>query len=199
MIVLSFDMADNQNHIYLVGTGELSSSVKEFQDEIRDDGLAIRRTHRDEWPVYAGLEVYLPTLVLLVIGSAYFRSFLQQSGKDHSIILTRALGRLSRKLFRREKDAVRVSRDRTTKPDYSMLFSVWTDVNKCKVKFIFKTGCSEEEYASTGAAALSFLNDYYTGRNLKKYRAIINATHDQTQIVVAYDYDSDSLYLLCTF
>ena len=189
-------MVDNQNHISLLGTGELSSSVREFQNEIRYDGLTINRKHRDEWPVYAGLEVYLPTLVLLVISSAYFRSFLQQAGKDHSIILTRALERFSKKLFHREKDAAIVSRDKTTKPDYSILFSVWSEVNKCSIKFIFETRCSEEEYAATGVAALRFLNEYHTGVNLAKYRAIIDATDDHTQIVVAYDYDSDSLYLL---
>lgn len=196
MIVLSFDMVDNQNHIGLLGTGKLSSSVREFQKEIRFDGLAINRIHRDEWPVYAGLEVYLPTLVLLVIGSAYFRSFLQQAGKDHSIILTRALERFLTKLFHREKDAAIVSKDKTTKPDYSILFSVWAEVNRCRIKFIFKTRCSEEEYAATGVAALEFLNEYHTGGDLAKYRAIIDATDNHTQIVVAYDYDSDSFYLL---
>ena len=196
MIVFSLDMVDNQTHISLLGTGELSLSVKEFQDEIGYNGLTVKRRHRDEWPVYAGLEAYLPTLVLLVIGSAYFRSFLQQAGKDHAVILTRALERLSKKLFHREKDAAIVGRDKTNKPDYSFLFSVWASVNKCTVKFIFKTRCSEEEYAATGIAAIEFLNEYHTGGNLAKYRAIIDATEDHTQIVVAYDYDSDSLYLL---
>ena len=191
-------MTDDRPHIVLFDTTSDSSIfVDEFHNDIRSDGLTVGRERREEAPVYSALEINdLPTLIMVGF-VAYFTAFLVQTAKDHSIILTGALKQLARKLFQKEKDTAIVQSNKITRPAlYSILFSIWARADKCTIKFVFKTKCSETEYVSTVQAILKFLKTYYSGENLDEYASIVEAINTHTQIVIAYDHDSNSLYLV---
>lgn len=191
-------MTDDRPHISLFDTTpDASAFVDEFHDDIRSDGLTVGRERREEPPVYSAVEtIDLPTLIMVGFG-AYFTAFLVQTGKDHSIILTSALKRLARKLFQKEKDTAIVQSGKIERPAlYSVLFSIWARADKCTIKFVFKTKCSEIEYVSTVSAILKFLEMYYSGESLDEYAPIVEAINTHKQIVVAYDHGSNSLYLV---
>ena len=192
-------MTDVRPHIRLFDTtSDLASLTDDFHSDIRSEGLIIHRVHQEEPPVYNAIELNdLPTLIMISISSIYFSAFLKRAGEDHFIITKRALARLAKKLFRRERDTAVVGSGKITPPAlYSILFSIWTKAGKCRVKFVLKTRCSEIEYVSTVKAILKFLEIYYSGGFAEEYELIVDAISTQTQVVIAYDYDSDSLYLV---
>ena len=190
-------MTDSKPHIGIVETSDLAFIVDEFCAEIESDTLIVKREQRDELIVNTSLETEFAETLIAIFLCIYFREFLKAAAKDHYNVIKGALARLSKKLFHKEKDTAIVRSDKITRPElHSILFSILAEVDGCRVKFIFKTQSSEKEYVATAEAALNFLKTYYSGEDLEKYQPIVKATNSHTQIVVAYDYNSDSLYLV---
>ena len=193
-------MVDDQLHIGIFDSNsDLAIFADEFKAAVETDNLRIQRIHREEPPVMMALEPdWLPTLVAIWISKTYFSAFLKQSGKDHSKILTQALINLSRKMFHREKDTAIVNTGgKMTRPKlYSILYSIWNEADKCRIKFVFNTKHSEQEYISNMKAVLRFLEAFYSDNLSTGNEPIVDAINKNTQIVVAYDSDSDSLYLV---
>ena len=192
-------MADHRPHIGLLeNTSDLTVFTDGFLDEIRSKALVVERVKREDPLVYAAIEINdLPTLIGLYIFSTYFTGFLKKAGEAHYSKLERGLRRLSKELFRRERDTAIVGSGKIERPDeYSILFSVWTKAGDCKVKFAFRTQCSEKEYISTAGAILDFLSTYHAGNDPAQYRSIIDAINTNSQVMIAYNYESDSLYIV---
>lgn len=182
----------------LENTSNLNVSTDGFLDDIRSKELVVERVQRDEPLVYAAIETTdLPTLICLWIFSTYFSGFLKKAGETHYSKLEGGLKRLSQELFHKEKDTAIVGPGKIERPaEYSILFSVWTKAGNCSVKFAFKTLCSEKEYVATVGAILEFLSTYHTGGDTEQYLSIMEAINNCSHVVIAYDYESDSLYLL---
>ena len=193
-------MADKVRHIGIMDSvSELSSIVDGFHTDIKTNGLVVERIHRDGPPIYSTIELSdLPTLIAVWIFGTYFTEFVKQAGKDHSKSLTDAISRLSKELFHQEKNIRIVSAHKPPRSpkSYSILFSICADVDQCKITFLFKTQCSVDEYESTARAALRFLKTYYTEKDKSEYQAIVDAIGPQTKLRVAYNYNSDSLYIV---
>ena len=192
-------MVDDQLHIGIIDSNfHLAGVVDEFQAAVETQNLCIQRTHSDEPQVMMTLGDWLPTIVAIWISKKYFSAFLKQSGQDHSKILTQALVDLSRKMFHREKDAVIVrAGGKTAQAElYSILYSILTVAHRCTIKFVFNTKHSEQAYVANSKAVLKFLEAFHSDNLSTKYTPIVDAIYKNEQIVVAYNSDSDSLYLV---
>ena len=192
-------MAASEPHIGIVGISDFANIVDEFCANIESDTLVFERRQRDDPIVNFSFEtIDSETLVVIYFLAKFGAELATEIGKGViSGVLTGALMTFTKRLFHREKDTSIVTlRDSTRPPLYSVLFSMCANIDGCSVKFVFRTQCSEEEYAATGQAVLIFLETHYSGKTLEKYQPIVTAANGRKHIVVAYDYSSDSLYVV---
>ena len=178
---------------------ELTEVLDNFYGEIYSDTLVIKREQRGDPLVYAAIELSdLPTAIVIAVFSTYFSTLAKNAAETHYPKLEGALIRLTEKLFHKEKDVVvvqskKIERDRS---EYSTLFSILTNADKCRVKFVFRTECSKSEYVATARAILDFLSAYHGGENSSDYPDIVDAIQSRSRVVIAYDGDSEALYVV---
>ena len=199
-------MAEDRPHIGLLESSlELTAFTDEFHEGIRFNGLVVEREQRDDPLVYAAIEPHdLPTIIVIWLASTYFTEFVKKISGSHFSILETRTDEISQEAVSQRKgyrycsirrDIVR-SGEIQRPSEYSILFSIWTKAGDCRIKFAFKAQDSEKAYAATAEAILDFLSNYHTGGNSALDRYIIDAINANSQITIAYDCDSDSLYLV---
>ncbi len=94
-------MIENNLHIALVYQEPIipSEVVSEFENDIRAPRLNVKVEPVPMMGARAGVEWFLPTVIVAYIAKPYFESFLSEMGKDHYVIAKRALVNLQKRIM----------------------------------------------------------------------------------------------------
>ena len=144
-------------------------ALQPFIDAVSAPGLALVIEPRPPSGPSAGLQLLLPTAVIVWFGKSYFEGFLKEAGKDHYALVKRGLSSLW-PLFFGESRVVRMTAVGTPgkiRPDdskYSLVISLLAEVGPgLHFKLLFPDDISAEGYNIATARFLHFLERYYGG------------------------------------
>jgi hypothetical protein len=132
-----------------------------FRSDLKIPGLKVLVEPRPP-DVFAGIEWLMPTAVVVYIARPYFEAFLKEMGKDHYLLLKRALQQLSIKFLGKNAGLTRTLHTKgkidTENQKYSLEFSIVAEVEaRVRVKLLFDTSLSEDEYANVVKEFLDWL------------------------------------------
>lgn len=113
--------------------GTPPDAFAEFKQEVSAGGLKVSVESIVQRSVFAGIEDWLPTLIIVWLAKPYFESALSEAGKDHYHVLRAALAKLYRRFASPEANArvaAYASRGKVKAVrKYSMLFSIYAEVD----------------------------------------------------------------------
>jgi hypothetical protein len=150
----------------------------EFERAVAASGLKVSVESTGQRGVFAGVEDWLPTIVVVWIGKAYFDAFLKEAGKDHYQVLRAALAKLYDKFASPEANA-RVTVYATQGKvkairKYSLLYSIYAEAESgLQMKLLMPCEQMEQEYLEMLTAFLTFLDNFHA-------RAL---PHDQVELL----------------
>lgn len=139
------------------------SLINSFIREIDTRNLTFGKHKQNSSQVYATIEWFIPTAVVVLIARPYLDGFLGEAGKDHYILLKNALRNLSKKIIRKTKNIMWLSANNDTK---NMVYNHYISIQAeafGSYKFIFRmpkdtTDCDEEKIIEE---IFIFLQTYY--------------------------------------
>ena len=180
------------------GTGRVPSDIlDQFCCDIEAKSLDFRRHSLPPRGPQSSLDTLFFTAVAVFLFKSYFDGFLKEAGRDHYVILKKALKRIWHKLFNRSDDfrVVQLTSSGEVKPEYSFLFSIYAEINSGrKVKFLVREGCSENEYAAAIDAFLNLLENYYSDTRCKGIEIDLdNETDYFGYVLIDFDLETTSL------
>ncbi|MGZ4956526.1 MAG: hypothetical protein ACXV8Q_15570 [Methylobacter sp.] len=141
---------------------------EEFKKSVYEEGLNITVEPRANAGVYAGLEWYLPTVIMVFIGKSYFDGFLKEAGKDHCQKLKESLSSLTNKTMSKPRiePIIFGSKEGKLRKDnpYSLAFSIYSEANDGnKFKLLLPKPHDNSDYTEIIHKFLDFLNNYHGG------------------------------------
>jgi hypothetical protein len=130
-------------------------------------GLDIKSEVREP-ELYANVEWYIPTALIIFIGKAYFDSFLKEMGKEHYHLFKKGISSLWKYFFgpnRIIKFNLIASKGKVSAvPQYSIALSLMTDLpDNYRIKYLFKDNLSEADFEKNINHFFDFLDDLSSG------------------------------------
>ncbi|MGD0886039.1 MAG: hypothetical protein ABSA46_14420 [Thermodesulfovibrionales bacterium] len=166
--------------------------ISAFVSDISAQELDIRSEPRDS-AVYAGVEWYIPTALMIFIGKAYFDSFLKEMGKEHYHLLKKGIISLWKHFFGHDR-TVKLKRVATNGkvsdvPEYSRASSLMTDLpGQFRIKYLLKDELSEAAFIQAIEHFFNFLEQLSTGvLNPEISQQLQNARGGGHTILLTYD------------
>ena len=137
-------------HVSTVPSGFLD----EFVQEMRNEDIEVDiHSHQG---IFAGLELYLPTAILVYLTKPYFEAFLSELGKDHYRVLKGAITRLFARTVKLRYTAVGSAGKLSPERKYSLAFSVTANLaGNIQYKFLLQ----EHLTAAEGEVAITAFLD----------------------------------------
>lgn len=154
-------------HIGITCTdGTPPEHLAEFESDVAASGLRVRVESVLQRGVFAGVEDWMPTLVVVWISKAYFDAFLKEAGKDHYHVLKKALAKLYKRFASPEVNArvaVYASKGKVKAiRKYSILYSIYAEAESgLHMKLLMPCEQTEEEYVEMLTAFLTFLDNFH--------------------------------------
>ena len=112
----------------------------------------------------AGLELYLPTAVMVCISTAYFTGFFQKAGEDHYDLLKQTAKSMYARLAGVRVTAIGSPGKVTAAPKYSLAYSIVGElVPGLSFKLILSTEIAQDDAASGVEAFLDLIRDIHAG------------------------------------
>ena len=192
-------MPEQNSHIALVQHDRVPASLlDEFCARVNADSLNFERISRPEPRPLAGIEWLAFPAIAVFILKPYFEGFMKEAGKNHYLVLNKALKALWGKLFSNDRSfrvaIVTASGEKTL--EYSMLFAVYATVDNGRLmKLLIREDCSEDEYSASIDAFLNFIESYHS-RNPGEQQAIDRDRKSGSVTLVEYDGKSKSLRIV---
>lgn len=189
------------SHLALIYDEQVPSSIlDQFCCDIEANSLDVRRHSLLSGKPQGSLDTLFLTAIAFFVFKSYFDGFLKEAGRDHYVILKKALKSLWSQLFSKEVNfqvAILTSRGEV-KSKHSFLFSIYVEINNGrKVKFLIREGCSEDEYVAGIDAFLALIESYYLN---VPYEGIEIALDDEKDywgnILIEFDPETKSLRVL---
>ena len=194
-------MLDDNSHIALIHHEQVPASLlDEFFANVNADSLNLKRISRPEPGPQAGIEWLAFPVIAVFLLKPYFEGFMNEAGRDHYVVLKKALKALWEKLFSNNRDfrvaIVTVSGEK--KLEYSMLFAIYTIVdNGHLMKLLIREDCSEDEYTASIDAFLSFVESYHSRKPDEKQAIDLGCEEKIGRVtLVEYDGETKSLRLV---
>ena len=160
-------MAAKDTQLLLVHHERVPSDVlDQFCSDIDADSLDFRREILPPGGLHAGLEILLFPAVALLLLKPYFEGFLQEAGRDHYVVLKKAIKSTWSHFFGKHDRIrlVRVTADGVEEAERSLSFSIYGEIDGGRrVKLLFPEDCSEDEYSAAIDAFLELLECYHLG------------------------------------
>ena len=117
--------------------------------------------------IQASLEWFAIPAVAFFLFKPYFDGFMKEAGKDHYVILKKALTGLWSRFFSKDRGirvVVIASSPGKVERQYSQLFSIYVEIkNGRRVKFLIREDCPKDEYAEGIDAFLNLIDSYHSG------------------------------------
>ncbi len=141
--------------------------IADLISDISAPDLCLKSEAREP-SVYANVEWYIPTALIIFIGKAYFDSFLKEMGKEHYHALKKGITSLWKYFFGSKREInykVIATEGKISEPSqYSIAVSIMTDLpGKYRIKFLFKDNLSEENFKDNIDQIFKLLSDLSSG------------------------------------
>lgn len=145
-----------------------SGLFNDFIESTNEEGLNVIVEPRESDGVYAGLEWFLPTAIIVFIGKSYFDGFLKEAGRDHYNKLKGSLSNLTDKTMsipRIEPLIIASSPNKIRENNpYTFVLSIYAESNDGnKFKLLLPKVSSTVDYTDIVFTFLNFLDDYHCG------------------------------------
>lgn len=164
----------------------------EFVAELSADGVPTSTEPRQDSGIYAGIELYIPTIVVVFISKSYFDGFLGEMGKDHYLALKYALGKLGSKIAPIKASLFGSKGKISAKNPYSFAYSIMAEAgNKCTFKFLVQNSLTDSQRTEAIGAFLEFANSFYSGTiDDVTMRELNSAGKNGRMLLIAYNFES---------
>ena len=194
-------MIEEDTHIALLcHEGTPPYLLDEFCATVNSDALDFRRIVRPEPGPQAGIELFAFPAIAVFLFEAYFRGFMTEAGKDHYLLLRKALKMLWQKLIAKNRDVrvAMITMSGEIKLEYSMLFAVYATSDKGQlIKLLIREDCSQDEYAASIDAFLNFLELHHAAIAAQQQKPDLHVEHSDSGItLVEYDGASKCLRIV---
>jgi hypothetical protein len=161
-------------------------------------GLNLTVRHRRSLGPFAGVQLLLPTAVLIWFGKSYFESFLKEAGKDHYAKVKGGLSSLW-SLFFGENAALRFTafgssgKLESNQQSYSVSISIGADAHSgLQFKLLFRDSVSAQHFNAGTGNFLDFLSRYYRNELDVETESRLNSVRALGRtILLEYDPDGD--------
>lgn len=194
-------MAAKDPHLVLVHHEQVPSNVLEqFCSDIYADSLELRRETLPSGGFHASLEILIIPAVALFLLKPYFDGFLQEAGRDHYVVLKKAIKSIWHHLFGKH-DRIRtamVSPDGVEETEHSLSFSIYAEIDGGrKVKLLLSEDCSEDEYSAAIELFFELLECYHRGDRGAHNRIDLDGEREYWgHVFVEFDRKTSSLRVL---
>ena len=160
-------MVARDTHLVLIRDERVPSNVLDrFCLDIEADSLEVHRATLPPRGFQAGSEILFVFAVALFLLKPYFDGFLQEAGRDHYIVLKKAIKSTWSHFFGKPDRIrmVKVTADGVEEAEHSFSFSIYAEIDGGrKVKLLFPEDCSEDPYGAAIDAFLELLECYHLG------------------------------------
>lgn len=187
-------MIDRAAHIVVIRDKQVPEKMLDtFCGDVNSEHLRLQKIQQPERGPQASLAwLAIPAIAILIL-KPYFTGFLDEAGRDHYLILKKALHGLWGKVFSSEHQLQYAAMAASGKKTYnfSMLFSVYAFTNDgLRVKLLLPADCSEVEFSESIDAFLDFMELYYRSDRVRKSEIDMeHAKSKLSQILVEYDWN----------
>ncbi len=185
-------------HIVLSHENTIQQEVlAPFFDEIAFSNLSFTVESRPPLGPQAALHWLIPTALVIYVSKSYFDEFLKQAGKDHSELLTKAIGTLAKSFFGPGRTVRRkligTAGKLPAELRYSLSISIVAEAEAgVKFKLLIPDDTSREELTQIASRFFDLLEAYYSQTLEEPVRtALTNARVIGRMILVAYDKKHD--------
>ncbi len=142
-VLVAHAMTTKNSHLVLLGDERVPSDIlDQFCCDIEAKSLDFRRHSLPSRGPQSSLDTLFFTAVAVFLFKSYFDGFLKdgflkEAGRDHYVILKKALKRIWHKLFNRSDDfrVILLTSSGEVKPEYSFLFSIYAEINSGRCKW----------------------------------------------------------------
>ena len=153
------------SHLALIYNEQVPSSILDsFCCDIEAKSLDFQRQSLPSEEPQGSLDTLFLTAIAFFVFKPYFDGFLKEAGRDHYILLKKALKSLWNRIFSKDVNfrCIILTPRGEVKSKHSFLFSIYVEINNGrKVKFLIREGCSEDEYVQGIDAFLNLIESYY--------------------------------------
>lgn len=177
-------------------------SFADFWRDLATEGLNVRVESRPDPGAYAGVEWLLPTAVVVFLGRSYFDSFLKEAGKDHYIVLKKALRKVSARFFGekapRGKIVFTKGKAEHEIPRYSISYSLVAQVgDDLRVKLLLQSEFDADLCNEAQMAFLDFLSSVYNRTlDIGSIKGLAQAVPISNTLLLAYNSTNRSLEVI---
>ena len=141
-----------------------SSLLREFVNPLEDLGVHVRVEERGQ-QVFAGVEWFLPTAVILLVTRKYFETLFEEAAKDHYPVLKAGLRRLLGRLVGPHRD-IRLYTTVSARSPHKLsearpgALSVYIEVAPGVItRFIYEDDLDESQHDQSIDAILQYIRD----------------------------------------
>ena len=161
-------MTGEKPHLALIYDEQIPSDfLDEFCGDIEAKSLDFQRVPRPPEGIQMSLEWFAIPAVAFFLLKPYFDAFMKEAGKDHYVILKKALTGLWSRFFSKDRVfrvVVITSPQGKVERKYSQSFSIYAETkNGRQVKFLIREDCPKDEYVEGVDAFLNLVDSYYSG------------------------------------
>lgn len=177
-------------------------SFADFGRDLAAEGLDVRVESRPDPGAYAGVEWLLPTAVVVFLGRSYFDSFLKEAGKDHYILLKKALQKVSAKFFGKDAPRGKIvftkGKAEHEIPRYSISYSLVAQVGDgLRVKLLLQNEFDADLCNEAQIAFLDFLSSVYDRTlDIDSIKGLAQAVPISHTLLLAYNSTDRSLEVI---
>jgi hypothetical protein len=137
--------------------------VQDQADALEQAGIRIATGRSPRGP-FAGLELLLPSAVMLIVGTAYFTGFAQKAGEHHYEVLRTVAKALWMRMSKVRVTMIGTPGKVSDNPRFSLSYSITGGLGQgAAFKLVFRTDLEEAEMAEGVDAFLDFLKDLHRG------------------------------------
>lgn len=194
-------MIEETSHLAIVHDERAPKRLlDELCAELTVDHLHIQRIERPAQGPLLSLEWLAIPIVAVFLLKPYFNGFMTEAGKDHYVVLKKALKGLWNKVFGKERELrvsiVTVSGEK--KQRYSLSLAVYTVLEDGRrIKLVLPEDCSREEYVASIDAFLDSIEALHSGNPSSECKKLLRLENNKGwELVVRYDTNSKSLRIV---
>lgn len=195
-------MAEEKPHLALIYDEQIPLELLDrFCGDMEAKSLDFQRMQRPSEGIQASLEWLAIPAVMFLILKPYFDGFMKEAGKDHYVILKKALTGLWSRFFSKDRSirvVVFASSPGKVDRQYSQLFSIYVEIkNDRRVKFLIREDCPKDEYAEGIDAFLNLIDSYYSGVPSEGLSIDLDGGKDfYGTVLIEFDKETKSLRVL---
>ena len=195
-------MTGEKPHLALIYDEQISSDLlDEFFGDIEAQSLDFQRVPRPPEGTQLSLEWFAIPAVAFFLLKPYFDGFMKEAGKDHYIILKKALTGLWSQFFSKDRIfrvVVIASPQGKVEREYSPSFAIYAETkNGRQVRFLIHEDCPKDEYVEGVDAFLNLIESYYSGVPSEKLLIDLDGEKGSWEpIFIAFEKESKSLRVL---